>query len=454
VRHLQHFNQQAKRRLTALLIFAAALSLFIYPLISSRATAIVQQKRRAGQGQPARPATSRASAATSSARDRSRFLHDKNHVTINNRGGDAAVANCDSCHTIRTPTQYEIKDYPDHDSCLRCHETHRRDFFTGARPVICTICHVKNFSPRNGARLDFPGPRADISSEFKGYFPHGKHQDIIARRRQPGESDEGWRLLRASFSADDKPRELENCATCHSSYDGKAEQQLFARVKWPQAMLLDKKSGLPEGMEVDDGSGLPRGTFKKIPEGWDGHQTCFVCHGSTEKSWMSPQPVATNCAGCHLPVNQEGVRQMAQSPAVPRAAARGARDIAAAVDPTSAAGLPRRRVFRFQHDVDKQGHDIGCTACHINITQETTLSIPRPDVPITSCAVCHLSSSQSSLRKGESVTIKTEMEAWLKQKDSSKCVGCHALEITGKDIPCDHYYAAFPGEPAQQPCRP
>src|SRR5215210_5132281 len=71
---------------------------------------------------------------------------------------------CSECH--KSPTGFssavtasgeryrypDITDYPDHDSCTDCHQ---QQFFRGARPAICSICHTK-VSPRDKARFTFP----------------------------------------------------------------------------------------------------------------------------------------------------------------------------------------------------------------------------------------------------------------------------------------------------------
>src|SRR5215213_7057859 len=61
---------------------------------------------------------------------------------------------CDACHkfpsanwkTVRKTDAFpDITEYPRHESCLSCH---RQQFFKGAKPAICSICHT-NPSPRD-----------------------------------------------------------------------------------------------------------------------------------------------------------------------------------------------------------------------------------------------------------------------------------------------------------------
>ena len=49
----------------------------------------------------------------------------------------------------------DITEYPKHETCLSCH---KQQFFKGARPTICSICHT-NPSPRDSSRHPFPNPR-------------------------------------------------------------------------------------------------------------------------------------------------------------------------------------------------------------------------------------------------------------------------------------------------------
>ncbi|HKC66159.1 MAG TPA: hypothetical protein VKB86_21115, partial [Pyrinomonadaceae bacterium] len=87
--------------------------------------------------------------------------------------------------------------------------------------------------------------------------------------------------------------------------------------------------------------------------------------------------------------------------------------------------------------------DIGCTTCHINITQMETLNIPKADVPIATCAVCHIKSNLKNDKTGEGVdeTIYSEMVAEAKDADNKThtCVACHTSLIGRERPPCSHY---------------
>ena len=416
----------------ALAAFAVlACVVFVYPRAASIATssAAAQQQRR--QRRTPRPNARRRQPRTSGGRgiNYSRFFHDSNHVKYDR----ANRANCASCHTLNTPLQYDIKDYPDHPACVNCH---RQQFFIGARPPICTVCH-KISSPRDERRYDFPRPGTDVTREFPGRFPHGLHQNLLARKHPSGDASVEAQFLRASFIQSGAQAETqENCATCHASYDKtkKGEEAFFPGPGWPDNML----------------SGV--GTFRKIPNGREGHRTCFVCHASSEKDWKSPSPVANDCAGCHsktVPALQASARPT-PSPRVTgetRAAASRMK-----VSFTNVL-LPPRVVPTFQHEGGGAGgsHKEGCTTCHINITQEQTF-IVKPDVPITSCALCHIAGGKkSSLKKNTDITITSEMEEWISSKKA--CLSCHTVETGSRPPPCSHYFADRRVPPAELQCR-
>lgn len=243
-------------------------------------------------------------------------------------------AACNTCHKVPTSNWQKIRDYPDitdypeHNTCVSCH---RAQFFKGAKPVICSICHSK-VSPKDDARFAFrkpAGPR-----QFLIEFPHDKHQDVIAKlfRSLPIQP----RFVRASFTsssfyADDKTKHYNNCEICHGP---RAAPSVAPTSGWVDGFVPDNL------------------TLKSVPVS---HATCFGCH------WKSEQPVNDNCVGCH------------KLPSPP---------VVLAVD-----DWPKRKSMKFRHG--REQHIAECTACHINITKATTLRGLKPDVPITSCTTCH-----------------------------------------------------------------
>jgi hypothetical protein len=131
----------------------------------------------------------------------------------------------------------DIVDYPDHAACVSCH---RPQFFKGARPPICSVCHTKT-SPRDEARYPFRNPASRL--QFTIEFPHDKHQDVIARRFTRPRVDLAHALP--------PQQNYNNCSICHAQKTA---------------------------------------TFKGAPSD---HASCFNCH------WKSQPPIATDCNGCH-----------------------------------------------------------------------------------------------------------------------------------------------------------
>ena len=147
-------------------------------------------------------------------------------------------AECKTCHVVPSKQWSkfpDIVDYPDHATCVNCH---RAQFFKGARPQICSVCHSKT-SPRDDVRYAFRNPASRL--QFTIEFPHDKHQDVIASAPRRKGVD-----LAHAFQ-----QNYNNCTICHASRTT---------------------------------------TFKAAPTD---HSSCFNCH------WKSQQPVAANCNGCH-----------------------------------------------------------------------------------------------------------------------------------------------------------
>ena len=270
-----------------------------------------------------RPAVTRRPITRPATIDYSRF----SHATKKHQGA------CNTCHKVPTDNWKEVRnfpdvaDYPGHDACVSCH---RPQFFTGAKPVICSVCHSK-VSPRDDARFAFRNPAAP--RQFLIEFPHDKHQDVIAMMFQPLPAERS-RFLRASFryssfTADDKTKHYNNCEICHGP---RTTTPVAPATGWADSFLPDAA------------------TFRAVPTS---HAACFNCH------WKSQQPTNENCAGCHKLADK----------------------------PYFAVDAPKRLSLKFRHA--REQHVQECTTCHINITKATTLRGLQPDVPITSCTECH-----------------------------------------------------------------
>lgn len=357
-----------KRYTVTLLIFAlGALIVFSYPQQFSKSGVVTGQKRL--KRLPRRVAKPQAASIKV---DYSNF----SHATKKHQGA------CNTCHKVPTDNWKKVRDvpdvadYPGHDACVSCH---RLQFFKGAKPVICSVCHSK-VSPRDDARFAFRNPA--VPRQFLIEFPHDKHQDVIARmfRRLPAK--QGPLLVRASFTdssltADDKAKHYNNCEICHSP---RTTAPMPPATGWPDAFVPDAA------------------TFKAVPAG---HAACFNCH------WKSQQPTNENCAGCHKP----GEKPF---------------NFYGAVDG------PKRFSLKFRHA--REQHVAECTTCHINITKATTLRGLQPDVPMTSCSECH---NKNGLRQD----VSKELEAIDKNRDFV-CSYCHTSDVGRLDPPASHYLIA------------
>ncbi|HEX8136270.1 MAG TPA: cytochrome c3 family protein [Pyrinomonadaceae bacterium] len=358
-----------RRRVITLCIIAPLLAaILICPRRSSNAfeTVAPQQTRRRQQR--------RAPVSRTPPRDYSRF----SHATPTHK-----QQSCNACHDAPTANWRaargfpDVADYPGHASCIRCH---RQQFFTGARPPLCAICHTR-VAPTGDARPVFPRP-SPFRSQFAVEFPHDKHQDVIASHAPPAENGNEARLVKASFTTSIQQgsapvKKYNNCAICHETDEGQ-----------PQAP--------PGGWR--DGFVPASKSFKTMPRT---HASCFNCH------WKSQAPTREDCAGCH--------KLSAAAPAQPAAAVAGLRRIS----------------VKFTHA--REQHTAECTTCHINITRASTLRGLRPDVPITACASCHKTSTDRT-----TATIETELER--RRKDASfTCAKCHTSDLGRKSAPPSHY---------------
>ncbi|HEY2963572.1 MAG TPA: hypothetical protein VGJ37_14210 [Pyrinomonadaceae bacterium] len=309
-------------------------------------------------------------------------------------------ATCNTCHKAPTKnwtkvsTYPDVADYPDHEACISCH---RAQFFKGARPQICSVCHSKT-SPRDDARYGFRNPVSRL--QFVIEFPHDRHQDVIAlqqdlrvepllgvRRlvgalakavtspRTPGRRPDrsGFLLAHAAVT-----QNFNNCTICHA--------QAASVPPAPARGWID--AYVP-----------PATTFKAVPVD---HSSCFSCH------WKSQEPVASNCNGCH---------KLAATPYV-------------------AATAPARISIKFMHEGggEKKQHVAECTTCHINITKSATLRGLKPDVPITSCTECH---NKEGLRQD----LNKELIA-LDKNTAYVCAYCHTSNVGSLDAPASHYLIA------------
>ena len=371
--------------------------------------------------------------------DRSSKYSKFTHKSHGKDSKDARARNlkCANCHIIPSAGEPDriaastkpgaVVGYPYHDSCFQCH---RPQVYQGDRPAFCTVCHTR-VSPRLTSRdvySKFPNPKNGniIEREFPGFFPHGLHQSLMAMKGSRRSHDiQRPGFLRTSFNPEDRdnapPKALDVCATCH-----------FTDKRAPLELPL---KGIPgdESFKTVDAD-----TFKTTPGDVkaDGHASCFNCH------WQGQKPFKDDCNGCHLSRSDYAARKLeiVEPPALSPNAMRWFENWPL--------GLPKRLSLKFRHDThtlssdqktETNNHDVGCTACHINITEMTTLNIPKADVQIISCAPCHTKTASIPVGLGVKVTIFDEMELKGDTDKKYKCVACHTSVIGREQPPCSHY---------------
>ena len=413
-----------RRNNLALAVVASVAALFVYQQLSS-AVALEAQRQR----QTRRLPVSRAS--EKSADKYSTFTHESHGRHSND--SRARNLKCSDCHTIPSAAEPDMiaaatkprvaQGYPYHDSCLRCHQ---QQFYRGDRPAICTVCHTRVAVRLTSRDLysQFPSPkRGDIMvREFPGYYPHGLHQSLMALdRRAVSDITTPLILRRISFSsAPDKTPPSEICANCH-----------FTDERGPVTMPL-------KGIEREETlKRIEADTFKTIPgfREANAHASCFTCH------WQAQKPTKDNCDGCHVSSSDYAARKLAvtQPPTLSANATRWFENW-----PTE---LPKRFSLKFRHNThtlspdgktESNNHDVGCTTCHINIAQMTTLNISKADVQIISCAPCH--ATTAAIPVGQTrVTIFDEMQLKADATKNYSCVACHTSVVGREQPPCTHY---------------
>ena len=401
-------------------LIVAAFAAFVYPRLAAVAsepkTVAEPQQQRA---RPRRPQAGRRRAARTRTprRDYSKFSH-----AVPRHKEQA----CNACHKFPTPNWNKVReggdafedvtDYPEHASCLNCHH---EQFFNGARPVICTVCHT-NPSPRDQSRHPFPNPRELFdkspkgqanSSEFQIYFPHDKHEGVFGRNWPDSERDARVRFLRVSWRpARGETQAKDSCSNCHQTHMPQGESS--------EEFVTPPPKGLAE-----DAFWLKKGTFKTSPTS---HAACFTCH--TADSGLSPAPA--DCATCHklLPA---GPARADFDPQL--AATMGIKD------KTLLEKWRRREAARFRHEWFSHA-ELACSACH-DVSKLNTLDEKTKKVPVTSCggegAGCHVGEPDSVLN----VAVEKK-----KADAGFQCMKCHV--VFGREpTPASHQSAVSTVKP-------
>ncbi|MCB1023886.1 MAG: hypothetical protein KDB79_05840, partial [Acidobacteria bacterium] len=317
---------------------------------------------------------------------------------------------CNSCHKFPSANWKTVKrkdaafpditDFPQHESCLKCH---RQQFFKGNPPKICSVCHIDP-GPRNSLRFPFPNPREifdaspkskDHVSDFQMMFPHDKHIDFISRREAPNPV-----FRNAGFRKRGKAEE--SCGVCHQTYLPQGEGNDEFVTKPPE--------------DLGDRFWLKKGTFKSVPVS---HAKCFECH-STDTGIL-PEP--SNCAACHkLQVPLE------KTDFDPKIAA------AMKINDRMILNEWRKRdsSAKFRHEFSSHS-DLECASCH-NVLKMNTLDAATKKVSVTSCNMCHITATAD-----DGGILNYEVDE--RKKDTKfECVKCH-LAFGKLPVPDSHLKA-------------
>jgi hypothetical protein len=332
--------------------------------------------------------------------DYARFSH-STHVTQEN-------LTCDSCHKFPTKNWKEVRkgdeafpdvtEYPEHRSCLNCH---RKQFFARERPVprICYNCHF-NATPVETSRYPFPSlgekflssaKAMDFVSDFRVFFPHDKHLDVISRNLRLKPDESGF-FVRASLGrrfAAPEDSDPKSCAICHQTYQpqGKSDDEFVTKAP----------------KDIGDSFWLKKGSFKTRPTT---HAACFTCHN--QESELAPLP--QDCDACHKfpPPSPPSDFDPLLSKKI-------------GIDDWGALTAWRSRYSSgaFRHEVHA---DLSCTKCHnpaMNTVDVSTLK-----VPVGSCGGaegCHVTATADD---GGILNYELDQR---KTNERFVCVKCHIV---------------------------
>jgi len=318
---------------------------------------------------------------------------------------------CNSCHKVPTANFDKVRtgaaafpdvtDYPQHPSCIGCH---RQQFFTGAQPVICTVCHT-NPSPRDSSRHPFPNPPEIFNaskegqsaiSEFGISFPHDKHVDIVGEYK-PNNNAFIPVSFRQDKAAKSEPKAEEtdpkSCGVCHKTYQ-------------PQGESDDEYVTKPPKDLAEDAFWLKKGAFKTAPT----HVVCFTCHAPD-----GLQPTSSDCATCHklLPPDRQIQLTRAHDDFDPKlASAMGLKD------KVTLEKWSRRDTAKFRHEWIPHA-SLSCVSCH-NVATLNTLD-PKTRTQAKSCGGtgtgCHIEATTDGI---------LNLEFQKKKADPGfECTKCH-----------------------------
>ncbi|HEV7902731.1 MAG TPA: cytochrome c3 family protein [Pyrinomonadaceae bacterium] len=406
------------RFITVILFVSITTLICAYTRASSHASSHESPGAEAAQQrrQNPRPQTRRRAPASPRPRvDYSKFSHaTKGHFE-----------NCASCHQITSFAQPDIRDYPDHPSCIECH---RQQFFRGARPVICSNCHTVT-APKSDVRFKFP--KADAPTQFADIFPHANHIKTTS-------------LLQFKKVVGEKVNIQATCTYCHK-VDGAAQKPL---------------AGAPKDAFI-----APAGTFMTTPTS---HVTCFQCHWQKGVENREQEPLSNECSRCHQNLAKPLIQTAAlnttlSAPATPQSRAQSNASVPKLI-PASLPGTlaahstlttPPRISPKFVHELDphkkranEEGKEVAitCTQCHAGVRKAVTLEAMRLKVnqvqllPSCSTSACHTALSGTV---GLKLSVFRELRE--RGKDAKfDCALCHAPPLSvNAEVPCSHYKAVL-----------
>lgn len=397
-----------KRVLTVrLIVLASFVALVVLLCASTRTTSVVKatdlfelQTRRT------RPTARPSTPPRPPARDYSKFSH----------ATEGHNKDCATCHLIPSFEKSDLREYPDHPSCVNCH---RQQFFHGARPIICSVCHTA-VSPRSDARFKFP--KDNVPSQFADIFPHVNHVKTTSLSQFK-------RFLGKTANTQS------SCMYCHK---------------------VDKTEFKPAANAPKDVFVPVAGTFMTTPTR---HATCFECHWQKEDKDRNQEPYANQCSACHR--NEAGGHNQT---AMANASMKNAMSAATSpkVMPTVAFikasalmdKMPPRISPKFVHELaahktrtNDEGKDVAitCLQCHTSVRKSMSLESLRERENKVQLPTCSTSSCHTALSGSAQLKLSVYRELRARAKDPKfDCALCHLPNIsTSADVPCSHYVAVY-----------
>lgn len=396
-------------RVATVVVFCLFGSLFFaYPHLASFASNVMTESPQRNKQRRAAPQQKKPAPKPTPAPKYSKFSHNvpKHQMA------------CDACHkfptanwkTIRKEADAfpDIADYPKHDSCVGCH---RQQFFRGAKPVICTICHT-NPSPRDSSRHPFPNPYEVFvtspkgqtkDSDFRVYFPHATHQDLFGYNKRESGDDSKARLVKASYKRGGQQNNEGSCATCHQTYQ-------------PQGDGNEEYVTTPP-KDLGEGYWLKKGTFKSVPTN---HANCFTCHAQESDI----KPSSGDCATCHKldvkPPQTDFSQKLTEKMSIK--------------DKLMLDKWARRESSAtFRHEWFSHA-ELACSTCHNTATMNTADS-KTLKVPVLSCggggSGCHVTPTTDD---GGALNFEIDQR---KTNPSFLCAKCH-INYSNAPIPSSH----------------